>query len=154
MKHLKPEKNLLHRDIKKSANQEVAYLEVPMVPNNLGWIMALCLEAILRISPMFIWRCISLGQINLLLTITYHTWIDAMSTIKIGPIGKITKGDDIGSFVRVIDDTENTGGYLIVISPNNTFKEGYDDWVENKKALEGYFLESDWEIDWEYSNPT
>jgi hypothetical protein len=75
-------------------------------------------------------------------------WIKAMTSIKIGTTGRIRKGDDVGSFVKILDDASNTGGYLIIISADKNFNEGYDDWVENKASLEKYFLESNWEIDW------
>lgn len=73
-----------------------------------------------------------------------------MDNIKVGVLGKINEGDDIGDFVKIIDDSKNTGGYLILVSPSDSpAGEGYDDWVENWEDLEAYFKESKWVINWE-----
>lgn len=69
--------------------------------------------------------------------------------IKIGNIGRILKGDNVGFFIKVQDDSENTGGYLILQSKSDDFTSGFDDWVENSRALEQFFKESKWEIDWQ-----
>ena len=71
-----------------------------------------------------------------------------MTEIRIGVVGKILKGDDAGSFIKVVDDSTNTGGYLVFTSSDTSFRESYDDWVENLNKLESYFAESRWTIQW------
>lgn len=68
--------------------------------------------------------------------------------IEIGKIGRIVEGDDKGQYIRIVDDAENTGGFLILISSTNTFEEGFDSWVENLDSLQGFFEESNWLIEW------
>ena len=71
-----------------------------------------------------------------------------MSDIKIGVVGQIKQGDDAGCFVKVVDDSNRTGGYLVLTSKDETFDKVYDDWVQDKNTLEKYFEESNWVISW------
>lgn len=71
-----------------------------------------------------------------------------MDKILIDVIGKITSGDEIGSYVKVIDDSENSGGFIILTSSNINFENGYDNWVGDIDALQQYFKDSDWKINW------
>lgn len=71
-----------------------------------------------------------------------------MNAIRIDYAGKILCGDEVGSFVKIVDDNENTGGYLIITSKNKSFEAAHDDWVEDMPSLEKYFRESNWSIDW------
>ena len=50
------------------------------------------------------------------------------NNIKVGVLGKVLAGDDIGSWVRIDDDSENTGGFLIHVSPNPDWTGGGVDW--------------------------
>ncbi len=68
--------------------------------------------------------------------------------IKIGVVGKIVAGDESGSFLKVVDDTENTGGFLILTASTPEMIDGFDNWVENEKSLSRYFVESEWIIQW------
>jgi len=58
-------------------------------------------------------------------------------------------GDEAGSFLKVIDDAANTGGYLVLTSEKHDFSVGFDNWVENLAGLKDYFAESKWIVSWE-----
>lgn len=69
--------------------------------------------------------------------------------VKINIIGKILQGDDKGSFIKILDDSKDTGGYLVLLSEQKTFETSFDDWLEDMSALKKYFQESKWVIAWE-----
>jgi hypothetical protein len=72
--------------------------------------------------------------------------------IKVGITGEIVNSSHSGHRVRVVDDTENTGGFLIFEwwpgsgGPNED--EAFDNWVVDRSALERYFHESAWQVHW------
>ncbi|KJF81682.1 hypothetical protein UA31_11070 [Photobacterium angustum] len=65
-------------------------------------------------------------------------------------IGLIESGDEQGSQLKVLDDSESTGGFLILTGKNLSGPnyETFDSWVENKEELHSYFTESNWVIKW------
>lgn len=70
--------------------------------------------------------------------------------LKFNTVGKILSGDSAGGFVKVVDDSANSGGFLVIISTSATFdKEVFDDWVEDSGSLCAYFEESNWIVDWQ-----
>ncbi|WP_445366522.1 hypothetical protein ACH5Y9_14305 [Methylomonas sp. BW4-1] len=68
--------------------------------------------------------------------------------IKTGTLGKIESGDETGAFIKIIDDSQNTGGFIIVTSSSPELKNGFDNWVKDKNTLDQYFQESGWVITW------
>ncbi|OCG00865.1 hypothetical protein [Gilliamella sp. wkB112] len=68
--------------------------------------------------------------------------------IQINRLGKILQGDEKGYYIKIIDDLDNTGSFLILTSPDIDMKKGFDNWVKDKRSLEGYFMESNWLIEW------
>ncbi len=73
-----------------------------------------------------------------------------MHEIEINRPGLIVAGEQTGWNVFIQDDSLNTGGYLILVTPpvesNNL--TGYDNWVEDFSSLQGYFQEANWKIRW------
>jgi hypothetical protein len=68
--------------------------------------------------------------------------------IKVGVVGKIDAGDEVGSYVKVIDDTTNTGGYLVLTAVSPDMSDAFDNWVEDRESLSRYFEESRWAVTW------
>lgn len=72
-----------------------------------------------------------------------------MMGIPIGVVGEIVSGEQQGFFVKVLDDSEFTGGFLIINSASTSdMKDGFDDWVEDEGSLCQYFSEAGWKINW------
>jgi hypothetical protein len=71
--------------------------------------------------------------------------------IKIGAVGKVIEGEDLGWFVFLKEDLEDSGGYFILIFNNQVMSKSteiYDYWVENKEDLIPFFRDSNWKIEW------
>ncbi len=68
--------------------------------------------------------------------------------IKIGEIGKILAGQELGRYVKVVDDATSTGGFLILTAEKPDMKNGFDSWVEDKKMLQHFFEEAGWIVEW------
>jgi hypothetical protein len=72
-----------------------------------------------------------------------------MNEIRIGELGEILTGSEAGRFVEVVDDAENTGGYLIVTyADSERAPDVYDAWVESVVDVELYFEDAGWEVRW------
>jgi hypothetical protein len=72
-----------------------------------------------------------------------------MRDLRIGSLGRITAGRELGRVVEVIDDIDNTGGFLIfTYADMNRSPEVFDSWVETIIEVDIYFDESGWEVDW------
>ena len=71
--------------------------------------------------------------------------------IKLNKVGKITKGENAGQYIRIEYDPIETGGFYIYQSATKNFsgENSFDSWVETKSEFESFFTESHWEIDWD-----
>lgn len=66
-------------------------------------------------------------------------------------VGKIMSGQEKGHYVKFIEDTKNTGGYLILTSSTIDMLDGFDNWVESADDMKRYISESNWVIEWTIS---
>lgn len=68
---------------------------------------------------------------------------------RVGVVGRIVAGEEVGRYLKVLDDSVNTGGYLVLTAANEDLTEdGADAWVEGAAELAGYFEESGWTVEW------
>lgn len=68
--------------------------------------------------------------------------------IEIGRVGRVLQGDDAGWYVRVLDESARSGGFIILSSPTPDMTGGFDNWVPDLPALEGFFGEARWLVEW------
>jgi len=72
--------------------------------------------------------------------------------IRIGIVGTVTNSSRRGHQVRIVDDAEATGGFLVYEwwtgsdGPNQA--GAFDDWVPDRAALERFLHESQWQVTW------
>ena len=72
-----------------------------------------------------------------------------MRELRLGELGMITAGRETGRVVEVVDDTSNTGGYLIFTYADTARSpEVFDAWVPSIVDVDLYFDESGWEVEW------
>ena len=75
--------------------------------------------------------------------------------IPIGIEGQIQNSELPAHRVLVQADSEYTGGFFVyewwdgASGPNHN--AAFDSWVEDKTALIGFFVQSGWEVDWQFS---
>jgi hypothetical protein len=73
-------------------------------------------------------------------------------SIPIGISGRVTNSDRDEHFVRVEDDTSNTGGFLIFEqwrgSAGPNANGSFDSWVEDRQTLERLFKDAGWQVQW------
>ena len=60
--------------------------------------------------------------------------------------GVILNGKYRNWSILIQNDSESTGGYLILINNKDV---GFDDWVKNKDDISKYLHESEMEIKWD-----
>ena len=77
-----------------------------------------------------------------------------MPDIPVNRIGVIKESKDPnekGWYVKVVDDSKNTGGFLIFTSSTPEFAkwgEVFDSWVEKKNAIQTFFEKAGWRVKW------
>lgn len=72
--------------------------------------------------------------------------------IQIDTIGDVLNSTKPGHRVRVVDGSDDTGGFLIhewwegSDGPNEY--GGFDSWVQDRDSLRQFFVEAGWSVDW------
>jgi len=75
-----------------------------------------------------------------------------MKSIPIGRLGLILAGPERGRIMEVLDDSERTGGFLVVTySDFSRSPEVFDVWFESYNDLVAGFEEAGWQVEWQPS---
>ena len=70
--------------------------------------------------------------------------------MEINRIGKILNGKTQDWYIKLLDDTPNTGGYLLLQSAQIDFQGiGYDDWFINVEEAKQHITTLCLEIEWD-----
>ena len=74
-----------------------------------------------------------------------------------GQKGVIVSSEYAGWTVEVVDDTEETGGYYILIKDPNSESVGsigFDWWLEHAENIPGFIEDMEWQIEWPATDAT
>ncbi|THV59678.1 hypothetical protein EZV76_08925 [Flagellimonas alvinocaridis] len=71
-----------------------------------------------------------------------------MVEVQFGIFGKIITGHNEGWYVKLEDNTDQSGGFYIYEMPNLEGDNGFDTWLESKEDIKSYFDECNWKIEW------
>ena len=70
--------------------------------------------------------------------------------IPAGVVGRIVAGQERGRFVYIVDDRDKSGGWLVLTAADRQFSDRvFDAWAADRDALEGFFIDSEWSVEWE-----
>ena len=79
-------------------------------------------------------------------TITFQSSIE-VANIQINVRGRIVGGRWAGQYLKVEDDTVQSGGYLLIVEPDTNGKNGGDIWIGGSDLVKA-FEEAGWEVEW------
>lgn len=69
--------------------------------------------------------------------------------VRVGQVGRIESGEEQGRYVRVEDDTAESGGFLILTAADVAMSDDVaDSWVESREDVDAFFVESNWVVAW------
>lgn len=68
--------------------------------------------------------------------------------VKYNIFGKIMEGENSGWYVKIVDDSKESGGFYIYEFKDINGDDGFDTWLETENDVKGYIYESEWKIKW------
>ena len=76
--------------------------------------------------------------------------------IQMAVVGRVINSDKENHLIRIENDAQNTGGFLIfekwVGSDGPNTREWFDSWIKDEASIERFIAESGWEIEWSNKN--